>query len=228
MVYESNYRSAYSDELYHYGVKGMKWGVHKTLAKAAYQGAKGYFKANGKQMAKKAAWAAAGVYGLNAKAYSKSNKTLSSMNKAARTAQLKKAQAAQDAANAKKNSPEYQAKVTKAKKAAKIGAAVAGTALAAYGAYKLNKFIRDKNTEIRINQGTKACHEFLSRDKIHKAYQQNVSMQTRADNLARAIDSQNKYRLQVRDDFRQASIRKAKQDSFATAAKNVYKHYRNK
>lgn len=131
-------------------------------------------------------------------------------------------------ANSKQQNSVRSERITKVKKAAKIGAAVAGTALAAYGAYKLHKFIRDKNTSIRINQGTKACHEFLSRDKIHKTYQQNVSMQTRSDNLARAIDSQNKYRLQVRDDFRQASIRKAKQDSFATAAKNVYNYYRNK
>ena len=33
MVYESNYRpthNAYSDELMHYGVRGMKWGRRKS------------------------------------------------------------------------------------------------------------------------------------------------------------------------------------------------------
>lgn len=38
-----------------------------------------------------------------------------------------------------KNTPEAKARSEKLKKAAKIGAAVAGTALVAYGAYKLNK-----------------------------------------------------------------------------------------
>lgn len=37
-----------------------------------------------------------------------------------------------------------EARKAKAKKALKIGAAVAGTALAAYGAYKLSKFAADK------------------------------------------------------------------------------------
>lgn len=45
---------------------------------------------------------AAKVYGLNEKAYSKSNKTLASMNRSAKNDALKKAQAAQEAANAKR------------------------------------------------------------------------------------------------------------------------------
>lgn len=44
-----------------------------------------------------------------------------------------------------KNSDEYKAaRKERIKKAAKIGAAVAGTALVAYGAYKLNKMATDK------------------------------------------------------------------------------------
>ena len=68
MVYESNYRPAcqvYDDELMHYGVKGMRWGRRKAKI-------------------------AASIYGMNARAYSKSNKTLSSMNRAAQKKQLAK------------------------------------------------------------------------------------------------------------------------------------------
>lgn len=81
MVYESKYRPTYSDELYHYGIPGMKWGVHKTLAKAAYQGAKGHFKATGKSMAKKAAYAAAGSVAGAMVAQALKNKKLASYDK---------------------------------------------------------------------------------------------------------------------------------------------------
>lgn len=53
-----------------------------------------------------------------------------------------------------KNSDEYKARQEKIKKAAKIGLAVAGTALAAYGAYKLSEAIKDKN---RIEAGKRAA-----------------------------------------------------------------------
>lgn len=58
MVYESNYRPAYSDELYHYGVKGMRWGHRKasTLGTSdlynRYQSAKSAKKAANKAYSK--------------------------------------------------------------------------------------------------------------------------------------------------------------------------------
>lgn len=68
-----------SDELSHYGVRGMKWGVRKQMPSVG-------------GMARRAL---AGVYGVNERFYRKTgNKTLASMNAQARNQQLKKAQAA--------------------------------------------------------------------------------------------------------------------------------------
>lgn len=57
------------------------------------------------------------------------------------------------AKEAARNTPEAQARREKTKKAIKIGAAVAGTALVAYGAYKVNKLVKDENTRIIVNKG---------------------------------------------------------------------------
>ena len=51
-----------------------------------------------------------------------------------------------------KNSPEHQARVAKVKKAAKIGAAVVGTALAAYGTYKLAKYVQSKRSQAAMQK----------------------------------------------------------------------------
>lgn len=100
---EYNDKTYYPEYLMHYGVKGMKWGHRKNALSVKAAGHR----------------AMAKVYDINAKTYKKSNKALSSMNAAARTQQLKKAEAAQAEANAKReqrNTPEAKAK--KADKAA--------------------------------------------------------------------------------------------------------------
>ena len=90
-------------ELYHFGVKGMKWGHRKQTTNFQRD---------------------------------------SSENTNKRTAEQKAA---------------------RRKKAIKIGAAVAGTALAVYGAYKLHGYIRGKNQEIRVKEGKAKCDRMLKK-----------------------------------------------------------------
>ena len=84
-------------ELYHHGIKGQKWGQRRwqnedgTFNEA---GKKRYFGSNGSAKGN-ARRALAKVYDINEKFYSKhGNKTMASMNRAAKEEQIKKADAA--------------------------------------------------------------------------------------------------------------------------------------
>lgn len=103
--------------LMHHGIKGQKWGVRRwqnsdgTFNDA---GKKRYFSDGGSSAGGNARRALAKVYDINAKFYAKNgrNKTLASMNAAARDEQLKKAAVA-DKAKAEKKALADKAKADK-------------------------------------------------------------------------------------------------------------------
>lgn len=167
----------YGDTLYHHGTKGQKWGVRKyqnedgSLTPAGREHY-GYGQARAKYEAQKMIYKSAKKDARNAylDAYAYNNRhpisKLTNKNVAKKLNQKqvnaamyerasKEAKENMKAAKQEyKNSDEYKARQEKIKKAAKIGLAVAGTALAAYGAYKVSEVIKDKN---RIDAGKRAA-----------------------------------------------------------------------
>ena len=145
-------------DLTHHGIKGQKWGQRR------FQNDDGTWTAAGKERyggtgndvaSTKAAYRAAkkdynksfnnAYYHNHPYSFSKKKREESqrrwddAADKAERLRQAKSAYK-----DAKKNDPEHQKKVANLKKAAKIGAVVAGTALVAYGGYKLNKALNSE------------------------------------------------------------------------------------
>lgn len=156
-------------ELAHHGILGMKWGKlngppypldssdHSASEKKAgwrksLGGGRNEKLYNRNAFSAKAAGhkALAKIYEINEKTYSKSNKTLSSMNKAAKTEQLKKAEQAQEEANRKR-----AIKGDDNKKMLKIGAAAVVGAIAVIGSKKLI----DINNEVKAEAVQKAFEE---------------------------------------------------------------------
>ena len=146
------YEIVRESDLAHHGIKGQKWGIRRfqnkdgsfnSAGKQRYFGSGGgenykpVGSGGGSRSAKGSAHRAlAKVYDINERFYSKhGNKTMASANKAAKAQQLKKAE---EADKKKAEKPGMSDKTKKnLKTAAKVGAAVVGTALVAYGGYKV-------------------------------------------------------------------------------------------
>ena len=249
------------DELMHYGVPGMRWGHRKarplSAERSRYVNAKATYKADKKAYSK--------AYD---KAYSYSGRHLISQfvgkkqkaesdrrwkdvdNKAT---QLNKSKSTiKQAKKEYKQSAEYKAKRAKA---LKTGAAVAGAALAIYGTYKLSKFIGEKNTDIRINEGRAKCDRMVKKldemrlkdlastggpnIRFHNPRSYNrtgfqYSRNGRDVRLAREYrktaptlkrEQYNNIETRIAEKTMKDAFNKAENDSFRTAAKNVSKYY---
>lgn len=154
-MWQYNY-TQYSDELYHYGIPGMKWGHRKALPissqRARYDAAKQQYKSDKKTYNKSynKAYNYSGMHPISQfvskKAKAESDKRWEDVYDKA--AQLRKSKSAmKEAKEEYKNSAEGRAAAAKRAKALKVGAAVAGTALATYGTYKLSKVVKDKQKQ---------------------------------------------------------------------------------
>lgn len=115
----------YRDELYHYGLKGMKWGTRR------WQNEDGTFNEAGKTR----------YFGQN------SNHHLNNFSKS----QNKSASAKSIGQKMTVSNTEKKGLSDKQKKVLKTAAIVAGTALAAYGAYKVTNLALDKNHEKQMD-----------------------------------------------------------------------------
>lgn len=148
----------YDDELMHYGVKGMKWGVRRRSDQQTFRQASKKARADGLE-ARKAARNSGQLNGIGA--IRKGNK----IQRDAAKASLKEQKQVSKAA---KITPEAIAeRKAKQKKAIKIGAAVAGTALVAYGTYKATQYIKSEAGKRSYESGKKYAQEhFFSKANI--------------------------------------------------------------
>lgn len=138
------------NELYHYGVRGMKWGVRRNRSNL---GGNGSFRTRRLQRAVNAN--NRDVKSLKSAGYNKEASAVKAVGDKNR-AKLAKSQA-RDAA---RNTPEAKsARKEKLKKAAIIGTAVVGTVLAAYGTYKASKYLKEKAGKLSYESGKKYANE---------------------------------------------------------------------
>lgn len=142
-------------ELCHYGVKGMRWGHRKKRPQSDLDRKKSAYKSAKKEY-NKAYNKASGFRNFGSFSPSKKHRQASQArweNAIDKADALNKAKAEYKKA---KNTPEGKAqRKERAKKMVVAGAAAAGVALAAYGAYKYTKVIQNKKRMAAAEEATK-------------------------------------------------------------------------
>lgn len=141
-----SYQIIFTDELYHHGVRGQKWGVRRYQnTDGSYKsGAQGRYTDDGSPGVNKSRRASGG----KSSGGGKSSKV--------KTGSTKEAKASKSKGPKKKMST---------KKKVAIGLGVAGTALAAYGAYKYGKHIKDQARKNIIEEGRQKAIAYEAKAK---------------------------------------------------------------
>ena len=147
-------------DLTHHGIKGQKWGQRR------FQNEDGTWTAAGKER-----------YGDDGDSGANKQK-LSYAKNDVRAAKNAYRQAKKDF----RNSPEQKAKrAANAKKALKIGAAVVGTALVAYGAYKINSNIQANKREQQ--RAAEFARKMKQGKETFKALEKDLFEQSKRDDF---------------------------------------------
>ena len=124
------------------------------------------------------------------------------------------------------NEAHVNARREKYKKAAKIGAAAAGAALATYGAYKLHKFVRNKNQDIAM----KAARDFLgeiNQMKPGSAFVKGHMLINEGSPSMRTLMNKNLRDIEFNKEIYKTYSDMARNDSFKAALKNVIRGRRD-
>lgn len=182
-----SYQVIFTDELYHHGIRGQKWGVRR------YQNTDGSYKSGAQGR-----YNDDGSPGVN-----KSRRTSGGKSSGGRKSSNVKTGSKKEAKASKSKGPK---KKMSTKKKVAIGLGVAGAALAAYGAYKYSNHIKDQAYQHRYDKGAKEFSKIYSRGTVLKDngnYETGRKIQDIANkSWQRSLDESNKYKKSTRESIK--------------------------